>query len=123
MNFSFRKQFRSFGYAFNGIRYMVRTQHNSWIHLAVTGIVLLAGYFFRVSAAEWCILLICIGFVLSAEAVNTALERLCDTLHPEKSEGIRYTKDVAAAAVLIASSVAVLVGLIIFVPRFLSILS
>ncbi len=114
--FSVRKRIKSFSYAFAGIRLLITSQHNAWIQLAIGTLVVLAGLFFRIGRLEWCCVLACIGAVLSLEAVNTSIEHLADTLHPDRSEGIRKVKDLAAGAVLIASIVAVVVGLLIFVP-------
>lgn len=121
MQFSFRKRLQSFKFAWNGIRYLFSTQHNTWIHLSVTLLVIIAGFVFHVSPAEWCLLIVCIGSVLSMESMNTAIETLADTLHPGKNPGIEKAKDLSAAAVLIISMVAALTGLIIFVPRFLQV--
>jgi len=122
MGFSVKQRLKSFRYAFAGIKYLLRTQHNAWIQSAMAILVIGMGIIFRISASEWCIILLCIGSVLSMEAVNTAIEKLSDTLHPERHEGIRIVKDVAAGAVLIASCIALIAGLIIFAPRILAIL-
>ncbi len=122
MRFSVKKRLLSFSFAWKGIRYHFTTQHNAWIQLSVALLVIVTGFFLHVSSAEWCILLLCTGLVLSMEVVNTAIETLSDTLHPGISSGIEKVKDVSAAAVLIISIVAVITGLIIFVPRLLTVL-
>jgi diacylglycerol kinase len=71
----------------------------------------------RISSGEWLWIILAIGAVWFAEAVNTAIERLADAVTREHDPNIKFAKDCAAAAVLIASSVALLIGLIIFVPR------
>ena len=84
--------------------------------------VVAAGFLFRIDAVAWCIILICIGVVIAFEAINTALEHLADAVNPETHPLVGKAKDVAAAAVLIASIVAGIVGIIIFAPRIIAIL-
>lgn len=119
MPFSIKKQIRSFGFAWDGIKFLIRTQPNAWIQLTVAILVIAASFFFKVSNLEWIAILLCIGGVIALEAVNTAIEKLCDTLHPEIHEGIKHTKDLGAGAVLIMSIIAVSVGLLIFAPRII----
>lgn len=115
--FSVRARLRSFRYAFRGIGLLVRGEHNMWIHLAVALAVVIAGGLLELSRAEWIAVAFAIGFVFSAEAVNSAVERLADRITPERDPMIRDAKDLAAGAVLIAAIAAVVIGLVIFVPR------
>ena len=86
-------------------------------------IVIVTGFFFQVSPGEWICLFLCIGVVLSAEAMNSAIEWLADTLHPEMDPGIRLAKDAAAGSVLVASLAAAIVGAIVFFPKLWELLS
>ncbi len=113
-NFSFRKRIKSFKYAFKGILLLLKTQHNAWIHLTITAIVIIAGVLFELTTNEWTIIVLCIGFVLSAEAVNTAIEYLTDLVSPEWDEKAGKIKDLAAGAVLIAAIAAATSGILIF---------
>ena len=88
--------------------------------LAVAAFVL--SWFLAISAVEWIIVILMIGFVLAAEAFNTALEELCDKFKTDPDPHIAKIKDLSAAAVLIASATALIAGIIIFVPRFLALL-
>ncbi len=108
---------RSFGYAFAGLGYAIRTQRNLRVHLAVAGLVILAGLILRVSAMEWAVLLLTIGFVISAELVNTVAELAVDLLTQEYHPMAKAAKDVGAAAVVVAALAAVGVGVAIFGPR------
>ncbi len=110
------KFLRSFTYATAGWRSAVRTQRNFRIHLLVTVLVVLAGYHFSISRTECCFVLLCIGLVLSAELFNSSIETLLDLLHPEKHPMAGRVKDMAAGAVLITAIMAVIIGLIIFLP-------
>jgi diacylglycerol kinase (ATP) len=105
---------KSFKHAFNGLGLVVRTQRNMRIHICFVFYVVMAGLVSELPAPEWAAVLICSGLVLALECINTALERLCDTLHPGKSEGIRKAKDASAAAVLCAALSSAAVGLLIF---------
>jgi diacylglycerol kinase (ATP) len=99
--------------------YLARTQHNAWIHLAATAVVIAAGAVCALSRWEWAWLILAIGLVLAAEAMNTAVEALADALSPEFNEGVGRAKDVAAAAVLILAIAAALIGALVFLPHLL----
>ena len=105
---------KSFYYAFRGILETIKSERNMRIHLCVAFYVIVAGFVTHISASEWAVVLICIGLVTALECLNTAMEKLCDTVHPEKSEGIRIAKDAAAGAVLCAAIASAIVGGIIF---------
>ena len=117
--FSVRGRIESFRYAFAGFGHILKGQHNFWIHLAATVLVVTAGFILHVDHTEWCLLVIAIVLVWITEFLNTALEMLADFLSPEKNETIRRVKDVSAAAVLVASFGALFIGLIVFLPLFL----
>lgn len=118
-----RLRWDSFGFAIRGIVVLVRSQPNARIHLAIIVSVIAAGVLLQITATEWAILVLCSGWVLSLEAVNTAIEFLADRVSPEFHWLIQNAKDVSAAAVLIAAMTAVLVGNLIFLPRFFSLLA
>lgn len=105
---------KCFKYAVNGISYAVRTQQNMRIHLCFAFYVVLAAVITKANAGEWAALLLCIGLVLGLECLNTAMEALCDTVFPKKSEGIKHAKDAAAGAVLCAAAASAAVGGVIF---------
>jgi len=121
--FSSRKRLQSFVYAYRGILYLLRTQHNAWIHLAFAFIAILLGVCFSISQIEWIAILICIGIVFAAEAINTSIELLCDARFTEYDKRAEIIKDTAAGAVLIVSVAAAIVGVIIFLPKLLLLLS
>jgi diacylglycerol kinase (ATP) len=95
---------------------MIRCQHNAWIHATITLLVLGAAFFFHVSSADWCWIVLAISIVWTAEALNTAFELLADAASPEFHPLVRDAKDVAAGAVLITALAAVAIGAIIFWP-------
>ena len=116
-NFSVRKRLISFKYAFNGIVYLIKSQHNAWIHLSAATIVVIAGFYFSISLPEWILLSLTIGMVFTAEAFNTAIETIMDKVSPEYDKTTGRIKDIAAGAVLIAALAALIVGGLIFAPK------
>ena len=114
-----RKTVKSFGYAIRGLWYVMRTQRNFHIHLLVAACVTGAGIFFGLSTIEWLAIVITIFMVLSAEAFNTAVEKLVDLISPEYNKLAGLVKDIAAGAVLLTAIMSVIVGLIIFLPRII----
>ncbi len=120
--FSWRKRLRSFVYAWRGIRFMSTTQHNFWVHLAISILVIIAGFIFGISVIEWCLVVFAMGLVLMAETFNSALEQLTDLVHPERDPKAGRTKDLAAGGVLLAAIAAALIGLLIFAPKIFALL-
>jgi len=106
----------SFRYAFAGLGYLLRTQPNARIHLAVTLAVVLVGLWVGLPARDWAVVALTVGLVLMAEAFNTALEAAVDLAHPERHPLAGAAKDVGAAAVTLAAIAAVLVGLLVLGP-------
>ena len=107
---------RSFRYAFAGVGFMLRTQHNARIHLVATAVVLVASVILKISLADWRWIIGAVAMVWVAEAFNTALERLCDIVSPSYSLAVKHAKDVAAAAVLFSAMGALCIGILTFAP-------
>ena len=112
-----KKRIKSFGYAGRGIGLVFSTEANMKIHLAVAVLVVMLGFYFQISLNEWIVCLLCFGFVLTAEMINTAIENIIDLVSPKQHELARNGKDIAAGAVLISAIVSAIVGLIIFLPK------
>ena len=110
-------QVKSFGYAFEGIFYSFQKGTHFKFQAVATVVAIILGLLYSVSAFEWLILFLIISAVLSAEAINTAIEEACDVLHPEHHPGAKLAKHCAAGGVLILSIGATLIGLIIFIPK------
>ncbi|MCC6176552.1 MAG: diacylglycerol kinase family protein [Chloroflexi bacterium] len=111
---------RSFGYAAEGLVYLLRTQPNFRVHLLATVAVISLAVVLGATPAEVGVLLLAIGLVLVAEALNSALEALVDLAAPEYHRLAKIAKDTAAAAVLMAAAIAALVGLAVLGPRLLA---
>ncbi|MDE6023642.1 MAG: diacylglycerol kinase family protein [Muribaculaceae bacterium] len=114
--FSIRKRIKSFGYAFNGIKTLLCDEHNSRIHLVAMIAVVALGFVFGITPTEWCIVALCCGGVLMAEAMNSAIEAIADLVSQEFHPLIKKAKDVGAAGVLMMAIAAATAGLIIFLP-------
>lgn len=117
--FSVKARLGSFKFAFNGIRSLLKNEHNSRIHLLVAIIAIILGIFLKINSLEWCIIVLLIGIVFLTELLNTSIEKLSDLVNPEMDEGIRKVKDYAAAAVMISAIVSLIVGGLIFLPKIL----
>ena len=112
-------RWRSIGFAWAGIRYLLASQPNARIHAAATVAVVCLGFYLQVSRLEWVALVVAIALVWVAEALNTGIERVVDLASPAQHPIAAQAKDVAAAGVLLASVAAVVIGLLVFVPQLL----
>jgi diacylglycerol kinase (ATP) len=110
------KFLQSLKYAIRGIA-LAASGHNLRIQLVCAVAAVTAGFYFVISFNEWLAIIICFGGVLSAEVMNTAIEKMADFVHPQKNEKIGQLKDMAAGAVLIWATASLVVALIIFLPK------
>ncbi len=120
--FSLTARCQSVRHALRGIKTLLREQHNARVHLVIALAVIAAGFVLQIDRGEWLIVVLLIGWVLSLEAFNSALEYLCDLVNRDEHPLIGKAKDVAAAAVLISALSAALIGVLIFLPRVWSLL-
>jgi diacylglycerol kinase (ATP) len=106
----------SFGHAFRGWYYVMHTQQNTWIHATISTIVFILCFWLRLPPRDWAVIILTTAMVFAAEFVNTAIEAVVDLASPSKHPLAKVGKDVGAAAVLVASLAAILVGLLILGP-------
>ncbi|MFA6170470.1 MAG: diacylglycerol kinase family protein [Candidatus Margulisiibacteriota bacterium] len=111
---------RSFKYAQDGVRYALQSQRNMWIHSVMAFAVLTAAVSLRVSQTEWLFIITMIALVFTLELVNTAIEEVVNMLKPEPHPLAALAKNSSAAAVLVISGGAAIVGLIIFLPKLIN---
>ena len=109
-----REFLKSFIYALHGIWSGIADQRNLKFQLAVAIVVVGAGFYLSIEPIEWCIILMCISLVISLELINTALENLVDLVTLERNPLAGKIKDIAAGAVLIASAISLIIGIIVF---------
>ena len=96
---------------------MVRTEHSIMVQLFVAAGVSLVGFLVGLSTTEWILQILAIAIVLAAEGLNTAVEKLCDFIHPGHDDRIGIIKDISAGAVTFAALAAVLVACLIYFPK------
>jgi diacylglycerol kinase len=111
------KMLRSFKFALAGMVHLVRFENNAKFHFLATLLVIFAGYWLKIDQNEWIIIIFAMALVWSAEAFNSAIEKLCDRVEPEKDPIIGKVKDMAAAGVLFLAIAAAIVGCMIFLPK------
>lgn len=121
--FSLFKRLVSFKFAFKGVLLLFRYEHNAWIHGFLTICAIGLGFYFEITSLEWMAIVISIGIVLAAEAFNTAIEQIANFVQPNQDKKIEHIKDLAAGGVLITAISAFLVGLIIFIPKIVNLIS
>jgi len=114
--FSMIKRAESFTHAGRGLFIFIKSTHNAWLNIRCFVVVIFMGIFFQITKMEWVVILILSGIVFISEAFNTAIEIDMDLTSPNFHPYAKDTKDVAAGAVLLSAILAVIVGLIIFVP-------
>lgn len=111
----------SFKYAFEGIIHASKGERNFRFHLFAAILVLVAGIFSQISLIEWIILILCISVMLSLELINSALERVVDLASPEIHDFAKQAKDMSAAAVLVFACASAIIGILIFLPKWMEI--
>ncbi len=114
---AWRKFIASFGYAFSGLWYALRTQRNVRVHVAIGVLAIILGIVLRISAVEFALVFVAITSVFIAEMFNTVIELCVDLAQPEYHPLAKIAKDVAAGAVLLSAMLAVIIGLFVFVPH------
>ncbi len=112
---------KSVGYAFKGALLLTK-ESSIKIQLVIAILVTIAGFYFEISQTEWLIQILAIAVVISIEGVNTAIEEIANFIHPEYHEKIGHIKDIAAGAVFIAAICAAVMGCIIYLPKFITML-
>ncbi len=112
-----KKRILSFKYAFEGLIYLFKTQPHARFHFLATICVIILGFIYKIEKYEWLAILICCGWVISLEAINTSLETLSNKVNNEIDPLIKIVKDVAASAVLISAITSIVIGAIVFIPK------
>ncbi|MCA9921158.1 MAG: diacylglycerol kinase family protein [Anaerolineales bacterium] len=107
---------KSFQYAFAGWWYVLRTQHNAWIHAVISIAVFVLGFWLQIPLRDWAVIVLTMMAVWMAEFMNTAIEAVVDMTMPQYHPLAKAAKDVAAAAVLVGAVGAVLIGLLLLGP-------
>jgi diacylglycerol kinase (ATP) len=109
---------KSMKHALIGAVKLITTEHSIMVQFSLGIIMTIAGFYFNITPTEWLFQTLAIGFVLSVEGLNTAIEKIADFVHPDYHQKIGFIKDIAAGAVFFAAMTAILIGLIIYIPKF-----
>ncbi len=117
--FNLQERLQSFRHAFRGLKLFFKIEHNARIHLVSGVFAIAASLWLRIGLEGFCIIVLAVAVVWAAEALNTVLEILVNMVSPNYSEAAKGAKDVGAAAVLIASMAALVIGAVILLPPFL----
>ncbi len=112
-------RYKSIGYAFKGMILLLKTESSIQVQFFVAILLTVAGFYFNISPLEWAIQVFAIVLVMSVEALNTGLEKICDFVHEDFETRIGFIKDIAAGAVAIASLGSLVVVLILYLPKLL----
>ena len=115
----FIRRLKSVGFAFRGAYFLLKAEASIQVQFGILLFLTVLGFYFNISATEWLIQFLAIGIVMSIEGINTAVEELANFIHPEKHKKIGLIKDIAAGAVFIASVFAIIIGLIIYIPKII----
>ena len=114
--FNITNRTKAFAYAIAGLIYVFKTAHAIWIQTAIAACAVFVGIYLKISASDWRWIALAIALVWLTEIMNTAVESVCDALHPEHHPMIGKAKDAAAGAVLMAGIGAVVIGVLTFWP-------
>ena len=115
-----KKLLNSFTYPIKGLKYAYRNEQNLAVDVGIAALVIIFGFIFNINKYEWAIVMLTIGLVLACELFNTAIEATVDLVTEEYHPLAKVAKDTSAAAVFVFAIVAVIVGLIIFLPKIIN---
>jgi diacylglycerol kinase (ATP) len=116
-NAFFTGRLKSVSFAFKGAVKLITTEHSIMVQFSIGILLTIAGFYFGITTTEWLFQTMAIGLVISIEGLNTAVEKIADFIHPNYDKKIGFIKDIAAGAVLFAAITAVIIGLIIYIPK------
>jgi diacylglycerol kinase (ATP) len=116
-SFSIHARLRSFRYAWEGITAFLQREHNAWLHFMATVAVITLASLVKLTKSELLALIFVIGLVWVTEMVNTCIERIMDHISPNQHPDVKFIKDLAAGAVLVAALTAVVTAGIVFIPK------
>ncbi len=121
--FGIKKQINNFKYCFDGIIYALTNEQSMMSHFIIAIVTILFGFIVKLSKIEWFIVIILIALVIAVEFVNTSIEAVVDMVMPDMHPLAKIAKDTASAAVLVVAIVALIIGILIYVPKILEIMA
>jgi diacylglycerol kinase len=120
--FTFKNIIKSFRYAFKGLNDVFTSEHNLWIHTVAAIVAVVLGIILGINRYDWIVITLATGMVFTAELFNSAVERMVNYFCPDKDVRAGVVKNISAAAVLITAIISLIAGLLIFVPKIISLL-
>jgi len=112
-----KNRIKSVGFAVRGALLLIRTEASIKVQVFLGIVVTIAGFYYEISTTEWIFQVLAVSLVVGIEGANTAIEKLCDFVHPDFDKRIGFIKDVSAGAVMLVSVGATIIGLIIYLPK------
>ena len=112
-----QNRIKGIGIAFRGAFLLIKTESSIQIQVVIAILVTAAGFYYNISNTEWVLQILAMALVLSVEGLNTAIEKMSDYTQPEFDDKIGFIKDISAGAVMWVALAAVIIGLIIYVPK------
>ena len=104
-------------FALRGVWLLITTEHSVMVQFAIAVLMTIIGFVMHLSTVEWMFQFLAIGLVLVAESLNTGIEKLSDFIHPDYHKQIGFIKDISAGAATFAAIIAVIIGLLIYLPK------
>lgn len=111
---------KSISFAFKGLAILIKSENSIKTQLFIGVLMTICGFIFSISTTEWALQVICIGTILLAESLNTAVEKIANFIHPDYHKKIGVIKDVAAGAVAFAAIMAIIVACLIYIPKIIN---
>ena len=115
----FLNRIKAIRYAAKGFWILITSEHSIIAQVVIFIMMTIFGFLMHLSATEWLFQIMAIGLILVAESLNTAIEKMADFIHPEYHKQIGRIKDISAGATFFAAIIAIIIGLIIYVPKFI----
>ena len=112
-----KNRIKSLGFAFKGACHLIKSEASIQAQFAIGILMTIAGFYFQLSTTEWIVQILVIGTIMTVEAINTAIEEIADFIHPDFHKKIGLIKDIGAGAVFIFAIVAIIIGLLIYLPK------
>ncbi|MDX1830172.1 MAG: diacylglycerol kinase family protein [Lutibacter sp.] len=110
---------KAFKYAAKGFWILITTENSIIAQIIIALIMTIIGFIMHLSATEWMFQTLAIGLILVAESLNTGIEKMADFVHPDYHEKIGFIKDISAGAAFFAAIIAIIIGLFIYIPKFI----
>lgn len=120
--FGMKKQLNNFKYCFDGMIYALTNEQSMMSHFIIAFLTIILGFIVKLSRNEWFLVILLIALVIALEFINTAIEAVCDMVMPDIHPLAKIAKDTSSAAVFVMAMAALIIGLLIYIPRIIEML-